>query len=239
MKVFDNGDGTFKGVISPERECLIVPSKLQGFYNLDFPNGKKAYFYTMFEIEEEDFAWKYKSNIKDRTGAEQVRPDGSRMFVRDYRDSHDMEVILYRNDEDMPTFFHHISWSVFRNNLIPIKFKKKFPPRGTGKSDTGNSYNGFTADGFDSGFYNDSYLSGYEVNTVQEMISKSQCNATVPVGKEPVKEVNTPKVQVKVGQSYKLPTGVEGIVLSESNGKYRMMTSNGIKVFDANDFAPN
>ena len=71
MKVIDNGDGTYKGVISEDRECVIVPSHLKGFYNIDFCNGRKAYFYTMYEIENLDFACKFKTAIKDRTVAEQ------------------------------------------------------------------------------------------------------------------------------------------------------------------------
>ena len=240
MKVIDNGDGTYKGVISEDRECVIVPSHLKGFYNIDFCNGRKAYFYTMYEIENLDFEWKFKTSIKDRTGAEKERPDGSVIFVRDYKLAADMEVVLFRGKDVAPTFLHHISWSTFKNNLVPVKIRKNWKRT---HEDVPDDYG--TWDCETSQIPEEVYMSGYSTDSAGEMLSGSGSVATEGVvdsmnggGIEsvPTEDFKNP-VNIAVGTTCNLVSGGKGIVLSAKDGKYRVMTEKGISVLTSSDFS--
>lgn len=240
MKVIDNGDGTYKGVISEDRECVIVPSHLKVFYNIDFCNGRKAYFYTMYEIENLDFEWKFKTAIKDRTGAEKERPDGSVIFVRDYKLSADMEVVLFRGKDIAPTFLHHISWSTFKNNLVPVKIRKNWKKTPADVPDDYGKWNYET-----NQIPEDVYMSGYAMESAGEMLSGSGSVATEGVsdtsgigGVESVgsEDFNQP-INIAVGTTCNLTSGGKGIVLSAKDGKYRVMTEKGISVLSSSDLA--
>lgn len=240
MKVIDNGDGTYKGVISEDRECAIVPSHLKGFYNIDFCNGRKAYFYTMYEIENLDFDWKFKTAIKDRTGAEKERPDGSVIFVRDYKLSADMEVVLFRGKDIAPTFLHHISWSTFKNNLVPVKIRKNWKKTPADVPDDYGKWDYET-----NQIPEDVYMSGYAMESAGEMLSGSGSVATEGVadtsgigGVESVgsEDFNQP-INIAVGTTCNLTSGGKGIVLSAKDGKYRVMTEKGISVLSSSDLA--
>lgn len=240
MKVIDNGDGTYKGVISEDRECEIVPSHLKGFYNIDFCNGRKAYFYTMYEIENFDFDWKFKTAIKDRTGAEKERPDGSVIFVRDYKLSADMEVVLFRGKDIAPTFLHHISWSTFKNNLVPVKIRKNWKKTPADVPDDYGKWDYET-----NQIPEDVYMSGYAMESAGEMLSGSGSVATEGVadtsgigGVESVgsEDFNQP-INIAVGTTCNLTSGGKGIVLSAKDGKYRVMTEKGISVLSSSDLA--
>ena len=240
MKVIDNGDGTYKGVISEDRECAIVPSHLKGFYNIDFCNGRKAYFYTMYEIENLDFEWKFKTAIKDRTGAEKERPDGSVIFVRDYKLSADMEVVLFRGKDIAPTFLHHISWSTFKNNLVPVKIRKNWKKTPADVPDDYGKWDYET-----NQIPEDVYMSGYAMESAGEMLSGSGSVATEgvadtsgiggveSVGSEDFKQ----HINIAVGTTCNLTSGGKGIVLSAKDGKYRVMTEKGISVLSSSDLA--
>lgn len=240
MKVIDNGDGTYKGVISEDQECVIVPSHLKGFYNIDFCNGRKAYFYTMYEIENLDFEWKFKTAIKDRTGAEKERPDGSVIFVRDYKLSADMEVVLFRGKDIAPTFLHHISWSTFKNNLVPVKIRKNWKKTPADVPDDYGKWDYET-----NQIPEDVYMSGYAMESAGEMLSGSGSVATEgvadtsgiggveSVGSEDFKQ----PINIAVGTTCNLTSGGKGIVLSAKDGKYRVMTEKGICVLSSSDLS--